>query len=217
MRPSSPGGASPPGGGPADPVLPVGATREGGIPSVFRPKRNRERRKAPVLPVGGRFRRDGSPLEPGGDAGEEKFPIRLRSAPSLTSPVKPVSECRSLMRWSPTSSSVSCVSPANGPKSSMPSCRSDRRLQVHHRVEAKAEILQVDRILQTLRILDRAVAHVQFFQLRRAHRLTRVPESQPRIDRTTAFRSPCIPRQPPRSRWSAAGPATRPHQTRAAP
>ena len=56
-------------------VLPVGArrpadkAREGGAPtgrtgpSVFRPKRNAERRKAPVLPVGGRFRRDGSPLE----------------------------------------------------------------------------------------------------------------------------------------------------------
>ena len=33
-------------------------------PRVFRPKRNAERRKAPVLPVGGRFRRDASPLEP---------------------------------------------------------------------------------------------------------------------------------------------------------
>ena len=45
------------------PVLPVGArrpadkAREGGIPSVFRPKRNAGRRKA------ARFRRDGSPLE----------------------------------------------------------------------------------------------------------------------------------------------------------
>ena len=46
------------------PVLPVGArrpadkAREGGIPGVFRPKRNDERREAT------RFSRDGSPAEP---------------------------------------------------------------------------------------------------------------------------------------------------------
>ncbi len=51
-RPSSPGGASPPGGGPAD------KAREGGIPGVFRPKRNDERCEAT------RFSRDGSPAEP---------------------------------------------------------------------------------------------------------------------------------------------------------
>ena len=74
MRPSSPGGASSPGGGPAD------KAREGGISGVFRLKRNDERREAT------RFSRDGSPAEPppeelgregfttGGSAGMDRRP-----------------------------------------------------------------------------------------------------------------------------------------------
>ena len=58
MRPSSPGG------GPADEAREGGAPTGRTGPGVLRPKRNAERREAPVLPVGGRFSRDASPLEP---------------------------------------------------------------------------------------------------------------------------------------------------------